>query len=298
MKEKVKKFFLIAAVNLVLIFILAELSCYISVIYKDIPKYDSYVYDTFEKTYERAKELMRAPVGLEYKKKPVLILGCSFAWGFGVDENENFGSRLSKLTKRPVYNRSFEWLFGPQTMLYQARLKEFYEEVPEPEYAVYVFIGDHVNRSCSKYLTPRPYYPFLNYKMKNGRLERNPERWYDRLYLTRLIGISKMQKVSEKEKYSIAAEHFRETKQEFDKHWKNYKFIILVYNQRGEKNELYDIGNLKNEGFTIIKTYDLIGRYLDLPGDFTHDNMHPSSKAWEIVTPAFVKEMHKRGMEI
>jgi len=49
----------------------------------------------------------RKPDGLEYKNKtPILIFGCSFAFGQYLNHKKTVSYKLSKLLKRPVYNRS------------------------------------------------------------------------------------------------------------------------------------------------------------------------------------------------
>ena len=51
--------------------------------------------------------------------------------------------------------------------------------------------------------------------------------------------------------------------------------------------------NLKENGFIIIKTADLINRFLDQKDDVIEDNLHPSPKAWEEITPKLIKELEK-----
>ena len=53
----------------------------------------------------------RKPQGLEYAKNdkatsPIILLGCSFNYGYGLDENGTFQAFLAHQTKRPVYNLS------------------------------------------------------------------------------------------------------------------------------------------------------------------------------------------------
>ena len=89
--------------------------------------------------------------------------------------------------------------------------------------------------------------------------------------------------------YRLLNEYFIETKQEFDKHWNNYKFIILLYDESEYSNYIMTdkmkTDDLKKNGFIIISTKDLIGRYLDKPKDKIEDKFHPSSYAWSLIAP-------------
>ena len=77
-------------------------------------------------------------------------------------------------------------------------------------------------------------------------------------------------------------EYFIETKQELDKHWKNYKFIILFYDIYEGSNDIYQYANLealRKEGFILLNTKDIVGRYMDQPEDIIDPFYHPSAKA-------------------
>ncbi len=300
--KKFFKYLSIILINLILILLLTELVCYLSCIFSVNEKYEGFfarikkyeykwnLYDTFDDEYEYVKNnRLRKPVGLNYKKKPILLTGCSFAYGYNLKENENLGYRLSKLLKRPVYNRAFEWYWGPAQMLYQSRREDFYKEVPEPDYVIYVFIIDHINRISASTLNPVSYIPPLRYIYKKGKLKRERCQWLYNLYMFRAYSIIRAKSVLTHFNYRLLNEYFIETKQEFDKHWNNYKFIILLYDESEYSNYIMTdkmkTDDLKKNGFIIISTKDLIGRYLDKPKDKIEDKFHPSSYAWSLIAP-------------
>ena len=70
----------------------------------------------------------------------------------------------------PVYNRSFEWVWNPSNMLYQVRRADFYNEVPNPQYVIFIAIKDHIVRINSRFIDMAGFYPLLMYKLKNGVL--------------------------------------------------------------------------------------------------------------------------------
>ena len=66
----------------------------------------------FEKLYNRIEvkdsdtRHFRNDINIDSKLKPILIMGCSFAYGAGLKDDETFSYKLGLETGRPVYNRS------------------------------------------------------------------------------------------------------------------------------------------------------------------------------------------------
>jgi hypothetical protein len=282
-------------VNVLLFFVLAEIACYINITWYQKVKYYNLVYKTYNEAYEYIKnKRFVQPIGIEYKNPPVLIFGGSFAYGYKLDVEDSFAGKISELMKAPVYNRAFEWLWNPSNMLYQVRRKDFYDEVPNPQYVIYVLINNHIYRMNSKFYDTRGFYPYLYYKFKNNRLEEDKWKFTDNLYIIKKFGNIKLMKKSGKELTKNFNEYFIETKQEMDKYWKDYKFIILMYDEREGSNDIFykaDLDKLKDEGFIIIHTKDLVGRYMDSEEDVIEDNFHPSASAWALITPKLVEKI-------
>ena len=108
--------------------------------------------ETTMKWFEEHKDThgFREPVGLDYKKAPVWMFGCSFVYGVGHQGGhaleDTFGYIFSQEAKRPVYNRAYpSW--GVQHMLYQLKKGEIFNELPEPEYVIFNYISDHARRT-------------------------------------------------------------------------------------------------------------------------------------------------------
>lgn len=317
--KKPLKIFLIILFNLIACFIITEFTCFYfdayynaSQIEKNWKEYNiakkvnfvikNYKYSwlkhkNFDETYELIKTTrMRKPIGLQYKNKPILIMGCSFAYGYKLEEKDTFAYKISELMKRPVYNRAFEWWWGLQTMLYQARREDFYKEVPEPEYIIYIFIDDHISRINLSCIEPFFEYPHLRYKLYNNRLEREKFSQRYNLFMFRNYTRAREDSIFRKMKWvKLFNEFFLETKQEFDKHWKNYKFIILIYQNSDLIDFIYqnlNIKELKENGFIIIETKDLAGRVLDNPDTDIVLDGHPSAAVWTMLTPKLVERIN------
>lgn len=253
-------------------------------------------------TFPRPENGWGRPVeGTEYNKKPIVVFGCSFAYGFSLNNEQTFSYKLSKLAKVPVYNRA-ENGWGIQHMLYQSKLDELYKQIPEPEYVIYIYINDHIRRL---YLLTFSSWNILEeeqnlrYKEKNGQLieiqNRNPIlRQIKRLYFVNKIHHSYVKKFilrkgNEKNFYDFAFKHFAEAKTEMEKHWKNTKYVIFFYDSNKEDTYLKD--KLKDIGYIIINKSDLTNEDLTSPQYFL-TNYHPNENAWDLLTPLIIKKLN------
>ncbi len=293
-----KNFFLIIFINLIIIFLITEAACYFYNVrhYKKKPAYSLFKIQSFDKVYEMIKrEKLRKPIGLQYKNRPILLLGCSYAYGYKLDNKETLAYLLSEKMKRPLYNRAFEWNWGLNTMLYQSRREDFYKEVPNPEYIIYVFTSDHREKANCSSFDPIFPYPSVRYISKNGKLEKEKFPFRYNLHMFRTYSEYKVYKYSQEYLDNSANSFFIQTKKEFDKHWKNYKFIILIYERDKEyiKSEHKNWEELVKQGFTVISTTDLTGGIMDKKEYFISDNYHPSKQAWNVIVPNLIKKLEE-----
>lgn len=250
------------------------------------------------------KKGLRKPYGLQYKNKPIMLFGCSFAYGMWLNDNQTFAYKLSELTKRPVYNRAYTG-WGIQQMLYQLNRKDFYTEVKEPEYIIYIFIPDHEKRLLQTLYDFFSGEPYLKYVEKDGQLEEATRipTFFLRFYTVRAMLCAEQQNAYSKINYKkynqifdLMEKTFIESKRVANQHFPNTKFIILKYYGADApdswfmKTERWH--ELEKKGFIVVDTKELVGRYLDKPEDLCPDILHPSEKAWDIVTPKLVKKLN------
>ncbi len=180
--------------------------------YKQLLSRGFYGLGNFQEMY-----IFRRPVKYENNNKSVILFGGSFAWGRGLQEHQTFHYKLSKLMKRTVYNRAIcGW--GTQHMLYQLLQNDFYNEISEPEYVIYVFISNHVDR-IFKYkfiqdFSRRTCYNYLKYNnYKDGlkeehRLQNIPYwRFYNEVILPYIA-----KKSAEKYGFEFLEKHLLEVK--------------------------------------------------------------------------------------
>ena len=79
-----------------------------------------------------------------------------------------------------------------------------------------------------------------------------------------------------------------------EKHWKNTKYCIFVYNYNDNKNfENNYLKSMRDKGFTVIFAEDLTDKNIISP-EYQRSNFdaHPNEKAWDLLTPLFAKTVH------
>lgn len=255
--------------------------------------------ETSLKWYEKnkTKGIFRPVAGEDYKKTPVWIFGCSFAYGTSIvngkyqDEN-SFGYILSQTTKRPVYNRAYpSW--GIQHMLYMLENDNILNELPAPEYVIYVFISDHGRRLQKLIYDAWSDGAYLRYKLnKEGELEiikgiLVEPFWklrFVKLWLTYLEFNIRLSPKYHDKNFNLLKQMFIRSKQLINEKYPDTKFIILKYNGNdgfdGWFIETQRWKELENEGFIVIDADKLTGKNLKSKEFTDEDNYHPNKKAW------------------
>ena len=306
MKEFIKKIAVNTFIFFLLLFLI-EIIIYLLGIWeiKEIPKFHRGVkHFNYDLDYYPNKnfQMQRNPEGLEYKgKKPILIFGCSFAYGFHLKKEQIFSYKLSHLIKRTVYNQAFTG-WGIQHMLYQTRMEKLYKKIKEPEYVIYIYIDDHLKRL---YYNNFGTYNLLSdnfnlrYKEKNGKLERLQSNNFlvnqiKRLYISGRIQqyyvkYFVLRKSNKKSCTDFALKHFIEAKEEMQKHWKDTKFVIFSYFYFDEEEKIM-ASKLKENGFIVFDSSELTKENI-FSKDYMFEDSHPNEKAWDLLTPLIVKKL-------
>ena len=259
--------------------------------------YISLKYQSFDDFYTFVKENgFRRPTGLEYKNEPIILFGGSFAWGWELEEKQTLQYKLSKIMKRPTYNRAYKMWFGLSQLLYQSEQEEFYKEVPEPKFILYVFMDDHILRMLSANMNPFSAYPHLRYIEYNKKLEKDKHSIVYNSHLMKkmntIIAGYKL-KYQQDKNFKLLKKHLVQTKGNFDKHWKDYKFVFYIYEGKCVFTD-DNIKELENEGIIVIKTSQLTD--IDLTQDeyyISKTDRHPNEKAWDVVVPKLSDFLNK-----
>ncbi len=301
-----KKYAKVIIVNILVVFIILELTCYLywSLDYNKsgyrvvlINPY-SLTLQSFDNSYRQWKrESLRPVAGSKYHKLPILWFGCSFAYGSGL-ANKDIGSyKLSELSKRPVYNRAFA-SGSINHMLYQLKDKAFYKEVSnDPEYIIYVWVD--VQNIRNKYLNfIGSNRQNLEYEISNGTFRQvELNNFYKYIYFPyslRVMSFYGVDSSDENEQYEYFEQAYLECMKEARKHFPNVKFVVLEYRESGDRYNypIPKFEKLKKQGVTLIDTKELVG--VDMSGTkfaiAKWDN-HPSSLAWDLIIPKLVKKL-------
>ncbi len=260
---------------------------------------------SYENYYEKLIKDFRGDVlADDNTKQPIILFGCSFAYGSQLEWEQTFAYKLSKKTKRNIYNRSIG-ACGIQHMYYMLLHSDFYETLPKnPEYIIYVYIPSQMTR-LHNYIYPSEMVsngPYLHYDIKDNELVLRKEitQLYKSFIFKRVMAEidekNHAQNQNAKEKNSkLATKLFIESKKMLLDRYPQTKFVILRYNvdEDGEKDleisKMWD--EMEEKGFTIIKSRDLIGRnYRE--DETTMDNIHPSEAAWDLLVPKLVEELN------
>lgn len=242
----------------------------------------------------------RLPDGLQYKdKEPIVIFGCSYAFGQHLNKDQIFSSKLSNLLKRPVYNRAISG-GSFQNMYTQILSPIFYKDVPATDNVIYVMIGDHYRRSLIRYfdildIHILPHFSVRNNKLYQYNYKNNFLNFIYSLYTVKYFNhinankfINNPQNADKLTDLSVL--YFIESKKELEKHWKRkINFSIILYEDWEilYKDKLKQ--KLEKEGFTVISTKELTDEDLRIEKWQMQDNHHPTEAAWDLLTPKIIE---------
>jgi len=242
----------------------------------------------------------------DIKKAGVILFGCSFAYGSHLKDNETLSYFLSKYSKRIVYNRAFSG-WGTQGMLYQTEKPDFvsslkYSIMPENtekpdfnniEYAVYVYMGDHLRRQFISCMYFDDKLLFYKYNKKTDRLERksNFDNLYWHSYLWRRIyRINKTKTAFNHDACTFLLKHIKQSSENLKRVLPETKFIVFVYDD--DESIKYIEKELNDAGIDVIylsrlSNINFGSEEYNIPGFG-----HPNTKAWDAVSKLLAAKLN------
>ena len=241
----------------------------------------------FEEIYNNSwKKGFGKVYGEKYHVRPIVIFGGSYVYGYGLEDNETFASQLSEYIKKPVYNRAFQtWCV--QNMLWQLKQQDIYTQIKNPETVVYMGVmADLENIYNPDVLNGLKYYESA------GKLEEFPFAFmllnYSYLYKKINHEISYHKTLDRSKTIKFFNKHVLEAKKEADKHWKNYKMIVVWY----DLPLTDDFRELEQQGIKVISLDDFMKKNIFSNPDFKNSgaDIHPNAKAWKLIIPEFVRQ--------
>jgi hypothetical protein len=175
------------------------------------------------------------------KDKFIAVAGCSFAFGYGVKEDETLSSFLQQqMPGYEGYNYGVSG-YGTQHLLVQTREKITPEEVKQKQgILVYFFIDNHLNRLVGSRRIIKlwgenfPYF-FLDdeKKLQQNKTFKTGRKWktlfYKILTNSAIVDILDLEipfSISDDD-FKLAATVIKESKKEFEKNFPGSKFVVL-----------------------------------------------------------------------
>lgn len=239
------------------------------------------------------------------KKNSILFFGCSYIYGFQLEENETLPYFINKETNLTTINRGIPGGSILST-LYDLNDNKFYEEIkkyPTPKYIIYLYINDHLTRIRNPYrssVRPKnsPHYQINpEFKIENGQIIENvPNKlklFLYSLYTTKAYHYFYAQNFKQKDGIDEFFDLMYQAKKITDEKFPKSKFVILLYKD-GSHFTMHEniIKKLTDNGFIVLDTEKLAGHELETDKWRSGDKEHPNAKAFEDISKGLVKELN------
>ena len=229
--------------------------------------------------------------------KPIILMGCSYAYGMNLDNGQTFAYKISELLKRNVINKAI-LAGGIQHMYYLSSNEAFYKKTKKSKDIIYILIEDQYRRILVYTFFKNHNIFYLHYTKKNNELiidnYKNPFiNLFKSLYISKLMNHIWVYKYVNNEKNAdkltnLELLYFEKIKNNIENHWGKVNFNIIIYG-----NYMYSdmmSKKLKNKGFNVIKCQDLTNEDIK-QGKYISDDNHPTEAAWDLLTPLIAKKL-------
>lgn len=236
----------------------------------------------------------RKPYGLQYSKAPIYIFGCTFAYGQYLNERKIFSTLLSDLTKCPVYNRAVTGGSFAH-MYYQIINHQIDFAKTKPSYVVYVMMEDHIRRNNIDFFGPLDNMSYLRYKNDNNNLKLATKPGDENLaiysYKALNCAISHHKTYAPNKQdynFDLVKLYLTSAKAIINKESPNTKIVLFLYDSNKDF-WFYNsprLNELEKEGIIVVKASQLSPKPLS---SLARPDGHPTEKAWETITPNFIK---------
>lgn len=252
----------------------------------------------------------RTDFNTSYSGNPVVFLGCSYTYGHGIKKKESFPYLVSEYSHKPVHNYALCGLELVGSLFHIYKYPELKDDVKDAEYAIYLYMYDHVNRYFDH---PVEYYDYL---FNPGKIEKFLTKSKVLKLLFAKIRFIKLNQEFPKtnEAQKLLKNVFHKSIEEIKTLMPNAKIIFVIYDEKILLEDINDYfrrnvirydkdiikSNLwkeleREEGIEVVSTKDIIGKTIDKDYKLKADiaDWHPNSKIWKEFTPEFVNRYLK-----
>lgn len=244
----------------------------------------------------------RLPDGTQYKDKlPIIVFGCSYAFGEYLTKEQTLSYKLSEQLKRPVFNRGVHG-GGLAHMLLQVSSADLYKTIPRTDTIIYVMMSDHYRRTMLQYFDILDYHVYPVFKTKNGELILTDynNKFMSQIrswYITKLINHIRAKKyIDNPNNIDFITDKvllfFNKSKSILEEHYgKDLNFYIIFYEDQVIPYSDILRKKLEKNGFGVISTKELTDKNLSSSEYYMQDKFHPSEKAWTLLTPLIIDKL-------
>lgn len=239
------------------------------------------------------------------KKRPILFFGCSYTYGYGIENEDTLPYKFSKYTGRKV-NNTGENGAGPDYVyrVVNVMKRDNLFNDDKYEYAIYTFMFNQIKRMTPYMLSE--YITLKREKQKNNSFVDKLKYYMDKLYTVKILQckyfITKKENLFEYTTYII-----KEINKMLKEEISDIKLVLLLYNDcsstdrtPAERESLRTSSweHLKDDGIIVINTLDLVGdiltnqEYQINEGEGAIMPQHPNGKAWDKIVPSLAKALN------
>lgn len=257
-----------------------------------------------DKTRERFYPL-RKFVGIDegYKKKAIIMFGCSYGYGHKIEDKDTFHYKLSHILKRPFYNYSSSGE-STQFALMDIQSHKLDDVIKNSDYCILVTIGEHSWRIHTASNGYHFDYVWPRYDIKNGKLVfHKPKskiiegsyiyKFLQKKYYAKYLVSNKSQQVQDY-LFDCMKLHYETIGNELHKINPKIKVIIIVY-QDSIDNDSFIFNprwkELEDEGFIVVNVKNHLPFLRDIDYVISETDGHPSSKAWDAIIDLMVNKL-------
>ena len=293
------KKFVVCILSILLILGLIEMSCIIQevatiieesqinhtkVTKKDIKDFILYSYNKKKEFLPEEIEIRKSAIGTDKNKKAVIIAGCSFAYGFLLDEKDCIHSTLSKETGRTVSNlgtlaggiREFVWFLRNKEELSKHINNNF-----DVQYVIFIY---YKNAKRKLFYDESLNCPQIQVN-KDKTITILPDKPIYHLFSYKLYQLIKYDLMSEKTRNNLMTLYFNTINKETKILFPNSQFVILDY----ANEPTPEIQALEKDGIKVITLGKELNVDLTQNQYKTSDHIHPNAKIWRM-TAKMLKE--------
>lgn len=240
----------------------------------------------FDAVYSTDKYSRRITVPQNKADQALIFLGCSYTFGWGVNDDETLPSQLAALMPEfSVLNYGFNGA-GAQHILEILRSKKIHTHgLPEKAAVIYPFLHVHIRRAIGVYDISKSksfgkYFPWYELEgdkpVRKGNFSDRRRRWNWNQAYRRKHGIKNWYgEYIIKEDALLVCRLLEHGKRLFESHFDSLGFFILIFPERQGAYTDYVVDHCRKKGFEVLDYRGFFGKdYVEDDHFIPHDG-HP-----------------------